>query len=104
MILRHVFIICLTVLFFASFSLSAYSTLSRSEKFFDLNEDGFLNLYERNLIVTHKRFGWPLAKTRKQRKFDLNHNHLLEPEELAQYQKEKSTSSIKTSKKSLFYR
>lgn len=55
------------------------------EKFFDLDRNGSLNLYERALLDTHKRFGWKMATSRKKREFDFNQDHMLEPFEWEQY-------------------
>lgn len=61
----------------------------RLERFFDIDKNGWLSLYERNLIATHKRFGWPLANTKKKREFDFNSDYMLGPFEYETYLKSK---------------
>ena len=59
----------------------------RLERFFDLNKDKLLSLYERNLITTQKHFGWPLASSKKRKKFDSNGDNILQPYEYHLYKK-----------------
>lgn len=58
-------------------------------KFFDIDKNGSLNLYEQNLFMTHKLFKWELADTKRKKEFDNNQNYMLEPFEWEQYQKAK---------------
>lgn len=60
---------------------------TKLERFFDINEDGWVSLYERGLMTTYHTFNWPLAKTKKMKKFDFNKNLMLEPFEYEQYLK-----------------
>ncbi|MBI2340001.1 MAG: hypothetical protein HYU99_06530 [Deltaproteobacteria bacterium] len=60
----------------------------RLERFFDLNKDKVLSVYERSLITTQQHFGWPLASSKKRKKFDANGDFMLQPYEYHLYKKQ----------------
>ncbi len=68
---------------------------NKTEKHFDRNRDGYLNPYERLLILTQAKFGYPLAKQKKQAPYDTNDNGMLEPPELRLYQLDVDSGKIK---------
>ncbi len=60
---------------------------TRLERFFDLDKSGKINAYERGLINTYRVRHWRLARSKAQKKFDLNQNRMLEPQEELAYEK-----------------
>jgi len=64
---------------------------TKLERFFDLDKNKHVNLYERALINTHLIFGWPLAKTKKKKEFDYNDDNMLQPFEERRYLEWKKT-------------
>jgi hypothetical protein len=64
-------------------------------KHFDRNEDGYLSRYEWELYKTHKYFGYPLAKKKKQKPYDTNQNLMLEPFEYKRYLADKKAGKLK---------
>ncbi len=76
-----------------------YSTLlkakGRTMKHFDIDDDGYLNRYENSLYNTHKIFGYPLAKKKKQKPYDFNGDLMLQPFEMTMYLKDKKNGTLK---------
>ncbi|MCP5464214.1 MAG: hypothetical protein H7A33_04225 [Deltaproteobacteria bacterium] len=68
-------------------------------KHFDRDEDGVLNRYELSLYQTHKHFGYPLAKKKKQKPYDFNGDLMLQPYEEQLYNKDKAAGNLRKFKK-----
>ena len=62
-----------------------YKSQKKLVRFFDLDQDGKLNIYENKLVQTHLSTKWPLANTQEKKRFDYNNNWMLEPNEWAAY-------------------
>lgn len=59
------------------------------KRHFDINKNKRVDLYERQLILTHLRLGWPLADNKTKQKYDFNNDLMLGPFEYKQYQERK---------------
>ncbi|MBU0504387.1 MAG: hypothetical protein ABII18_01135 [bacterium] len=64
-------------------------------KHFDRNDDGYLNWHENKLYQTHLFFGYPLAKKKNQKPYDLNQDLMLQPFEMQQYLTDKNKGSLR---------
>lgn len=62
-----------------------YKSEKKLMRFFDLDLDGKLNMYEARLYQTHLIMKWPLANTQERKRFDYSNNWMLEPNEWAAY-------------------
>lgn len=76
-----------------------YSTMvpvkNRTQKHFDIDKDDYLNRYENSLYNTHLLFGYPLAKKKKHKPYDYNHDLMLGPFEMQLYLKDKKNGRLK---------
>lgn len=61
----------------------------RLRAFFDLNQDGWLNYYEQGLLISYKKFHWPLADNDKKKMYDFNGDLMLEPVEEKMWREKK---------------
>lgn len=62
---------------------------NRKEHFFDRDQNGYLDIYERANIKTFYRTRWPLANTKWKKLYDMNSDQLLSPYEFENYIKAK---------------
>lgn len=76
---------------------SAPEVTNKIQKHFDSDKDRCLNRYEYSLYLTHRRFGWELAKKKNQRPYDFNHDLMLEPFEMQMYLKDKEMGTLRES-------
>ena len=79
-------------------ALALFGKKPKPEKFFDLDKNGVLNRYERELIATQKKFGWEMASSEKKKKFDNNSDFMLGPEEWERYKKSVKSKNKKPPK------
>jgi len=90
-----VLIVLIASLVQPSFVQAKIKAKSKVQKHFDINEDGYLSLYENELYKTHKHFKYPLAKKKKQKPYDFNGDLMLQPFEKKMYLKDKKAGKLK---------
>lgn len=67
---------------------------TRREKHFDINNDGFLNISERQLVRTQAHFNTPLVTKKKQLPYDVNKDRMLSADEWYLYARDRENSRL----------
>lgn len=93
--MKQLIFFLLLFLFVPPPSWALFEKKPKPEKFFDLDKNGWMNLYERSLLATYNRFHWEMADSKKKKKFDYNNDSLLGPQEWEMYKKSKKDKKIK---------
>ena len=94
--IRIFFLLCLSpVVSRAELVISSLTPVhTKTQKHFDIDRDKFLSPYERLLLRTHEIMHYPLVKRKKQRPYDYNGDHMLEPFEEQHYLRDKGDGSL----------
>lgn len=67
---------------------------TKEEKYFDIDNSGRLDLYEKTLLRTHLITKYPLITKNKQIPYDFNKNRMMDPFEMQTYLKDKKNGKL----------